>query len=101
MRYSVARQRERVCVVVTGMGDYTTGATGAVPLAGIFNVSEKQSFRISKWCIKKRAAAGSTARKTRQFCPKGIMFILFAPTGQDPYSQGQRPWIGLGAGSAL
>nr|VFJ62131.1 MAG: clan AA aspartic protease, AF_0612 family [Candidatus Kentron sp. DK] len=27
--------------------------------------------------------------------------ILFAPTGQDLYSQGQRPWIGLGAGSAL
>ena len=26
---------------------------------------------------------------------------LFAPTGQDPYSQGQRPWIGSGAGSAL
>ena len=26
---------------------------------------------------------------------------LFAPTGQNPYSQGQRPWIGLGAGSAL
>nr|VFJ62135.1 MAG: hypothetical protein BECKDK2373B_GA0170837_110713 [Candidatus Kentron sp. DK] len=80
------------------------GCIDCAPLGLMFacplDVSEKQSFRILAWCIRKdrrweRRSPG------RLFCPKGIMFILFAPTGQDPYSQGQRPWIGLGVGSAL